>query len=152
MKKYKKDGSLSKRWLQAEQYRMQGEETARIYKEEDQWYREHGIDPAPWFESWRQKELFEEKQKREKLSSELTTCVYCNRPIRKSRQAYIKRWEGKHSCYISTDTKHQKLEYDFQWHRICFGCGNVEHAIGEATVKCEAALASLKREIHAQTY
>jgi hypothetical protein len=154
MKKYKKDGSFTVRWLQHDEYMRQFEESRKLEEEENEWYYNNGIlPPSAWLNlDWRQKEKNIEKQKREKLSSELTTCVYCNRLIRPSRQAYIKRWDGKDRCFIGSDANQRKLEYGFQWNRICFGCANTEFAIGKATAACETALTELKREIHAKTH
>jgi hypothetical protein len=152
MKKYKKDGSLTKAWIKYEEYSRRFEEEKRIRAEEARWYYEHGIYPPLERLPWQQKDALIEQQKKEKLSSKLTTCVYCYRVIREGRRTYIKRWEGKMHCFIGNDAKQRKLEYEFQWNRICCGCANIEYAIGNATDACEKTLTELKREIHAQTH
>jgi hypothetical protein len=157
VKKYKKDGSFTKIWLRYSEEIRWIEERQKIDEAEDKWYYEHGIHrPLEWRDmTWQQRDRHIEEQKREKLSSELTNCVYCDRPVGAKRQNYFRRWnQYVHRNPIGTHRLDRKLEKEtiFEYRRICFGCANTEYAIGQATIACEAALVALKREIRAQAY
>lgn len=155
IKKYKKDGSYTVRWLNRCEEERRWQERFDIYAAEDKWYYDHGIRKPTLPLTWRQEEMFLEKQKREKLSSKLTTCVYCGRPVGVNRKNYFRRWnQYVHKNPIGTHRLDRKLEKEtfFDHSRICFGCANTEFAIGQATLACETALAKLKKEIRAQAY